>query len=345
MCINVCWRLPVRRSAVPVAFCIVAMAGMFGPVPFLFGQQNASNPTPQSQESQAAAATDSQAALLQELQGMVGKAVRISTKGGGQFQGKLYAVLEDRTEVLTSEGLIQEILIEDIVKVLNIESPGSRLTYFQDAAESRLLVMPTGFPLPKGDFQVTDQEIALVTSSYGVTDWFSIWGGVSIPGAVVNARFSVPIGDSIGLSAGSLLGFSWMIGDKSGAALPYVIASFGKPNQNFTVGVSVPVYVSSLKPLSADGVIVGLAGKVVISQTASLVTENWFYVPWDPGAGLSYIFPALAFRIAGSRFSWDIGAVVPLEIGMSPWSGTFILDGPLGGMVIPLPLLSLTYRI
>jgi hypothetical protein len=54
----------------------------------------------------------------------------------------------------------------------------------------------------------------------------------------------------------------------------------------------------------------------------------------------------LSFRIAGSRLSWDIGAVVPLFLYDDPNSPEGVrLSGIGGDAIIPLPLISLTYRI
>lgn len=339
----------MTNPAAAVTFGVVIVFEVFLGTPFVCGQKEestqASRNSATSVGSEPASRADSTAAVQCALIRLTGKAVRIVTSGGGQFQGTLLSVAADRVELRDSEGLIQQIWRADIVAVIDLEAATAGVTYFQDAAESRLLVMPTGFPLPKHDFQVTDQEIALVTASYGVTDNFSLWGGLSIPGAVVNARFGFAIGDRVGLSVGTMVGFSWLFDSPSGVGLPYVIASFGSPNQNFTVGASVPIFGSASTAISATGAIAALAGKIVVSPSASLVTENWFYVPWQPTTSLSYAFPALAFRIAGSRFSWDIGAVVPIKFGPSPQTGRFTVDGVFDGQVLPLPLLSFTYRI
>ncbi len=73
------------------------------------------------------------------------------------------------------------------------------------------------------------------------------------------------------------------------------------------------------------------------------------------------LFPAIVFRIAGQQLSWDIGVVLPLFINDSEFA--IVEGGPeegdrtyyrntgywLGGLaeeiVIPIPILSVTYRI
>ncbi|MBI9104621.1 MAG: hypothetical protein JEY99_19550 [Spirochaetales bacterium] len=106
-----------------------------------------------------------------------------------------------------------------------------------------------------------------------------------------------------------------------------------------------------------DAAILVLGRKWVLSDTTAIVTENWIiwgkiseysndyetsFKAWDfiPLAAV----PGIAFRIAGEKFSWDIGAVLPLWV--EKMSGQYYVEG-LGGRntFVPIPLISLTYRI
>ena len=169
----------------------------------------------------------------------------------------------------------------------------------------------------------------------------------------------------------------WIEQPLAGAVLPYLIASWGEPNNNFTVAAS-PIMTFDFAenaPFELAGAVLALGGKMVLTSTTSLIFENWImwtkrdvydnsFEPvgqkWDLVP--RYLFPAVVFRIAGQRLSWDIGAILPLAIHDSDF---VIVESPdpeaedasyyensgywLGGMfddvVFPLPILSVTYRI
>jgi hypothetical protein len=282
------------------------------------------------------------------LDSSIGEVVRVRTAGRGEFQGRLVAVSDERIEMENGEGQILTVSTPQITEVTVIDQKKSPDTYFQDAAKNTLVLMPIGFGMEPGEFHVTDQELVVVSMSYGVSRHFSVWGALSIPGLLLNARFSGNLGDRIGISAGSFAGIVFL---KLGAAvaLPYVVASFGSPQQNFSIGVGAPFYTSSV--ISYDQMFIGgavaLGGKVVLSRTAALVTENWVVLGTGDATGgwsaVTGVFvPSLSFRIAGSRFSWDLGVTMPFMLADrgAGYRLYWVFAQP-----IPLPLLGLTYRI
>jgi len=292
--------------------------------------------------------------VRRNLASSLDQVVRLRTVGGGEFQGKLVSLSGERVEIQNGEGQILIIAVDQIAEVLVIDPNKSRDIYFQDAAANKLLLMPVGFGMNPGEVHVADQEIVVVSASYGFSKHFSLWAALSIPGALLNARFSTEIAPTVGFSAGSFVGVVFV---DFGAAivLPYLIASFGSPDQNFTIGVGAPFYTSSILDLESivTGGVVALGGKIVLSRTASLVTENWIVVLTErlhndwyrPGV---YVIPAVAFRIAGSRFSWDVGVTMPFMAVSHSLGSTenddYRVDW-LMGAAIPIPILGFTYRI
>lgn len=279
-----------------------------------------------------------------------GERLRIRTESGATFQGTLYRLESDRLELVDADGRIVVILRERITGIESIAETGDDRDLFQDSASNRLVVMPTAFPLEAGEFHVTSQEIVAVTGSYGINDWLSVWGGISIPGGLFSLRASTMVGESAGISVGSFVGLNWFDLSLGPLVLPYALASFGTPDNNVSIG-------SGFLGLFSDGgnipgAVFALAGKRTLTSGTALVTENWIVFGersrfndvtmqsedfWT--AVPLAIAPSLAFRIANDRLSWDIGAVVPFLINES--SGDYSLNDP----VIPIPILSITYRI
>jgi hypothetical protein len=316
--------------------------------------------------------------------------VRIETGQGGNFQGILRAVKDDWVEVVDRDGLILFIDIQSIETYIVFDQTVTKDTFFQDSASNRLIVMPTGFPMEPGEFHVADQEIAAVTMSYGLSEHISFWSGISIPGFLMNARYTASFTPTFAVSFGSFAGLSW-IGNEDGShtagIIPYCIASWGEPNNNITVGGG-PLIVYDLgsnQSPELPGVIGVFGGKKVITATTSLIFENWiiwgertkygsmepvanWYEVEDDSWGEGYwdfvpsmIFPAVCFRIASQRLSWDIGAVLPLQIANEEeviieadndeevqgyYKNTkYRLEGFGGEVILPIPILSITYRI
>ncbi|MCK4543545.1 MAG: hypothetical protein KAU17_15045 [Spirochaetales bacterium] len=290
---------------------------------------------------------------LLELADLTGKSVRIETYGGGSFQGTLFSIGEDRVEIIDSAGQILQISSETIKMYREIPAGKSNRNFYQDSASNRLIVTPTGFPMEPGELHITDQEIIVVTSSYGLNKNVSFWGGISPMGLVISARFVAMFTESLGFSVGSFAGVEW-IGEfeesesspiVSGLLMPYTLLSWGEPNNNITTGGAVVFRFNRINGFETIGAIAMLGGKVVLTATTALVTENW--IVWGKRNGTwdavpLFIVPGLVFRIAGSRFSWDIGGVLPLLIERDP---NFIIHGIGEDLYIPLPLISMTYRI
>ena len=298
------------------------------------------------------------------LEASRGEIVRVRTAGRGEFQGLLISVSEDRVEIQNGEGQIISVAADQIIEVLVIDPTRRRDTYFQDAAANKLILMPVGFPMDGGELHVADQEIVAVSASYGVTDNFSLWGGLSIPGAILNARYGVAIGEKVGMSAGSFVGVAF-IDPGALVLLPYVITSVGSPNQNLTLGVGGVFYSWDPKvEFYTVGGAAAIAGKIVLSQTASIITENWIMVlqshergGWTSDRPVVAVFPAVAFRIAGSRFSWDIGITMPFSFddrydyeydeATDTETETYLGYG-FGWLLyepIPIPIVEFTYRV
>jgi hypothetical protein len=111
--------------------------------------------------------------------------------------------------------------------------------------------------------------------------------------------------------------------------------------------------------LTFNAAVLALGAKKVMSDTTAIVTETWiiwgemaeFVSAGDEDPGLyswtpvpMAVVPGIVFRIAGKRLSWDIGAVLPLTIQRT--DSFYQMRGLAGeSALIPLPLLSLTYRI
>ena len=278
------------------------------------------------------------------LEDLIGRPVRIRTSGGGSFQGVLQTVAQDRVELVETDGRITQISRDAVESYKVLEEGGDIRSFYQDSASNRLIIMPTGFAMDTGEFHVCDQEIVVITSSYGLSDNISLWAGISPVAAVLSGRFILTLSDNFALSPGSFAGIEWVGvagGPVSGMLLPYMIASLGDPDNNISAGAAA-AFSFGEDGFETLGFVAALAGKIVMTATTAIVTENW--IIWSKRDDQWDAIPTVAilgavFRIAGDRFSWDIGAILPLTIEHTGIKGFF------DGTFIPIPWISLTYRV
>ena len=289
--------------------------------------------------------------LPEKPEDYLGRGVSVRTAGGGSFQGTLVRITDDRIEIVIADGQILQIARSELVDMALLDDRGGARSFYEDSASNRLIVMPTGFPMDRGEFQIADQEIVAVTGSYGINEWLSVWGGVSIPGALFSLRGSLAIGERVGVSVGSFVGASWFDLDLGPLVLPYALASVGENNNNVTVGSGFAMTFND--GFDIPGAVLAVGGKRTLTAGTAIVTENWIIwakrnrtdpitlVPSEEWSAMPLIIaPSAAFRIANNRLSWDIGAVVPFIIDGNRVDGYYLNDP-----VFPIPILSLTYRI
>jgi hypothetical protein len=322
----------MRLYGLRVIGAVILGLGLVG----LVGAQEASSPL-ETSVTRSDESADADLALDAIGTGTI---VQIETDDGTRFQGRLLTRLPDRVELVVANGTILQIARDSIVAVRSLGNPSDARQLFEDSAANRLVIMPTAFPMEQGEFHVASQEIVAVTGSYGISRAVSVWGGVSIPGALFSLRGSFDPVPGFGFSFGSFVGASWLDLSLGPLVLPYALVSFGDPVDNITIGSGFAMTFSD--GFSIPGFVLALGGKRAINATSAIVTENW--VIWGDRSRDSItavpaaIAPSFVFRIAGDRLSWDIGAVVP-----------FIIDGPdpfsLVTPVIPLPVIAVTYRI
>ena len=290
------------------------------------------------------------AAAQAAVEPVIGRMVLVRTVGGGEFQGLVLSSSEDRLETDRWRGPHRpDISSIDQVDLSGRVSGNGRLRTRPFLPRTRRKIDSSScrrlFPSSRENLHITTQEVVVITMSYGVTERLSAWGGISIPGAIANLRYSVQPMDRLAISFGSFAGMTWT-SPRAGAVMPYAIASFGVPDRNFTAAAAFPFAVSEDDSPYAAGAFAAFGWKTIVSRTASIIVETWIFYNSDMGRWREIdivAIPAVAFRIAGGRFSWDIGVFLPTQLASLDTGYAFTGMG--AGPFIPLPILSLTYRL
>lgn len=278
--------------------------------------------------------------LMVFMQGMVvgqgsdPEMVRIETEDGNVMIGRLLSE-NDLQVVLQVEGIGEITVQKSNIKRLDRIDP-SRIRdgeyWFENPQGTRYFFAPNAIGLQKGHGYYQNTWIFFNNVNYGVTDHFSIGGGL-IPGFLLGGglsatpvwvlpKFSIPVaGDRMHLAAGAMLGGT-LGSDGGGGGLLYGSATFGSTDNNLTVGLGYGLAGGEL----SDTPLVNISGMYRAKRSVYLLTEIYF-LPGIEESG----FALFGGRWAPEQFAVDFGLLSPLSTGADmiglPWLGVTIPFG------------------
>lgn len=246
---------------------------------------------------------------------------KIKTQDGSEFIGRI--IEEDSTSLRmrTLAGIKIEIPLGRIKsrQRLNGEVVNGRY-YYPDPNQTRLLFAPTARSLRMGQAYFSIYQIFFPMVSVGVTDMFTLSGGLSLfPAASQQLLYFSPKLHIVGSDqfdlAGGVLFLKVPFEDMGG--IIYSVGSFGKPNSSLTFGLG---YGFVGDKVASDPIIL-LGGEVRISRLAKFISENWF-LPGDADFNLI----SLGIRFFGERLAADFALIYPAGSGIKgfpfiPWLG------------------------
>jgi len=231
----------------------------------------------------------------------------IETTDGSRHVGRIVSVNDETIGFETDLATI-EIPRSKIVSINEV--PASSFVngqhWFRNNNATRLFFAPTGRMLRKGEGYFSDYYLILPGMAYGLTDHFTIGGGLSIiPGIDLNEQiyFITPkMGysptDRFHLAAGALL-LKLPVDDNKSAGIFYGVGTYGSPDLSLTAGVGFGFVDGNL----SDKPMLMVGGEARISRRISLVTENWIFPGVDDPA-ISY-----GVRFFGEKLSVDLALI------------------------------------
>lgn len=184
------------------------------------------------------------ASAQQPKQGFPTDAVlSVSLKDGTILVGRIAEEDATHLTVLTLEGLTIRIPRSSIVSMREAAPPAAGQFTRSDPNYSRLMFTPTARPLRKGDGYFSDHYVAFPGVAYGLTDHFSLSGGVSIvPGVglaeqvfYVSPKIGFDVSEKLALGAGAA--YAGGAGDGNGVGIAFALATLGQPKRSLTAGI------------------------------------------------------------------------------------------------------------
>jgi hypothetical protein len=250
--------------------------------------------------------------------------VVVDTKDGSRFVGKF---IERRTDtvVLQTEtmGLIYLAVsqIKSIDELGKVREGSSNSLWFRNPYAAQGVFFPTGIGLKKGEGNYQNLMVGLNSLHYGITDNFSIGGGLEIisfattgsPGVIyVEPKLSYSFSNNVHVSGGVYLFGSGSNFSSNSAifALPFANLTYGNRDNNITLGTYFPTQGGQSGPL----VLIG--GHVRAARKFSFVGEVYLA---DGGALIT-----LGGRFMTETFNLNFGLFSP-----------GIIDASIGILAIP----------
>ena len=235
---------------------------------------------------------------------------KVTLRDGNQLLGTFSRAQSDTLTVMTHSGLAIPVPISLIANVSEEMShvKGGKF-YRSDPHDTRLLFAPTGRRLKAGRGYFADYYIFFPTLAFGLTEFFSIAGGMSIIPGVPLAdqlyyfmpKVTIKASENVGIGGGLL--YLPLPDDDESVSLAYGVTSFGKQEGALTLGLGVPMGNGS-----SNSPVFLLGGDVQVSNGAKLITENWIFTGEESVALLSG-----GVRFFGDRIAVDLAFLTSPE--------------------------------
>jgi hypothetical protein len=253
--------------------------------------------------------------------------VVVETIDGSRFIGKFLERKNDSIVLQTkTTGLI--LIAESQIK--SIDEVGSKTqkrstnaAWFSNSFASQGLFFPTGIGLKKGEGNYQNLMIGLNSVNFGITNHFSIAGGVEVLSIInsgkpavmyIQPKLSYSFSTNFHLSGGGYLFNGGLSNNRSSGVIPFGNLTVGNQDNNFTIGTYIPA--------QGDAIFL-IAGQVRTVKTFGLICEV-------------YILNGNAFLTMGGRYMTEkvclnFGLFRPITSSSSDSFGAI----PYLGVVVP----------
>ncbi|MEZ5105374.1 MAG: hypothetical protein R2757_12820 [Draconibacterium sp.] len=260
--------------------------------------------------------------------------VRIETLDGNEFIGTIVSEDNERV-VLKTENFGEINILQTNIKSkkeIQVQQIKDGKLWFTNPQSTRYFWAPNAYGLKKGEGYYQNIWVLWNQFAYGLTDNFSIGGGViplflfgGAPTPVfATAKFSTPavkekFNISVGAIAGTVLGES-----NTGIGMVYGLGTLGSHDSNVTFGVGYGFSGEGFGSTPA----INFSGMFRVSSRSYFITENYLIVADGEAAG----FISLGGRSIIKKVAFDYGLFIPASPGMDtfialPWLGFTIPFG------------------
>ena len=234
--------------------------------------------------------------------------ISLKLEDGTIVNGVVSEETEKSIGVITEEGLEIKVPKEKITWRADYPEKVSERSWNEDLNGHRLFISPTGKNLKANQVYIAIYEfyeLFFPFIGYGITDWFSVSGGVSlVPGERSQFMFFSPK-----LTFARLGGFSGSAGvlilgvpSKSFGAFVYGSGTFDYKRASLTLGIGNPIIEDEYLNLA----IIMVGGEYRVSAHTKFISELIYHTFADEGIG------SFGVRVFGKNFSGEFGFYYPV---------------------------------
>ena len=251
--------------------------------------------------------------------------VNVALKNGNSVSGQLLHKSDAEVSILTTD-LGTVMLPWSAIESVNVISK-QEINQFANPQPTRYFFAPSAIPLKKGDKYYQNAYFLLNSIQAGLSDHFSIGGGVFVPFALfITPKIGYQVAPKVHLGGGVLFATSLIRDFNFGVGTVYGSFTYGTNEHNFTVNAGLGgvnegsggnhQWKFASKPMFT------LSGMTRISKRVLLMTENWIFSTssenFDTITG-QYVNTVSVYngllsagaRIVGRRYAFDVGLLSP----------------------------------
>jgi hypothetical protein len=239
--------------------------------------------------------------------------VVITLRDGSSLVGRVLEVTATSVRFLSAIGE-SSIPRDAIVAVRSAGATGMRRGEYwpEDPSRTRLFFAPTGRMLRKGEGYFNDAYVFFPSLQGGVTDRFTLGGGMSIvPGISIDQQLfyitpkvGLVASDRLNVAVGALVVGAGGL-DEGPVGLGYGVATFGGEDASATVGAGFGFARSS----TSQAVLMA-GGSARTSRNFALVTENYLYT----GSESAFLLSGGMRFMSGEKLAVDLAAFIVADV-------------------------------
>lgn len=235
--------------------------------------------------------------------------VRIEMLDGTVLLGSIKSRGEGVLSITTISGVEANVPLNQIKEMTTIDRASIHKGeyWFENPNATRYLFGPSAFNLKKGEGYYQNTYLLLNSFNYGVTNHFSIGGGIElltlfngVPAFVLTPKFGFQTGPKTALGGGILYANLGDLGDRSNFGIAYGVITKGTVDKNITVGLGWGVVDNEF----SSRPIITFSGMTRLSKKMALVSENWI-VP----AAIYYPLFSYGIRFFGEKMAIDLAFI------------------------------------
>jgi hypothetical protein len=263
----------------------------------------------------------------------------LTTNDDKTFTGLL--VSQNEKEVTLKTESLGELVISNTkikeIKIVEKDEIVNGKYFFPNPHPTRYFFGPSAIPLKKGEGYFQNAWILANSVQLGVTDHFSIGGGMVIPILFfITPKFGYKVGDYLHLGGGLIIASTISKEANFGVGAAYGSVTLGTLENNFTINAGwgavkeansvynsqTMTYDESSAWTLSNRPMFTFSGMARIARKFAVVSENWVFSTKDEDynafTGKStythayHTVLSAGFRFLGERNSFDFGLAIPV---------------------------------